>query len=172
MGATKPDFGPKSETGQAGLVLPAGIEAGLLGGLAVVAVFLVRDVLAGEPLWTPSILGTLLLEGSDAVRMAEPSRGAAAFYNAIHFVLWMLGGFAATRALRRVEIEPSRWVVPPLLAGAMLLILLGLDAWIAGSGVGRLHLWVGGLAGIAAVAAFASWRYPLGARRVLRRGRD
>jgi hypothetical protein len=49
-------------------MLPEGLEAGLVGAFAVVAVYLMRDVATGEPLNTPSVLGTLLFEGLDAAR--------------------------------------------------------------------------------------------------------
>jgi len=52
------------EAPRAPLVLPEGIEAGLIGGLAVAAVFFVRDAWIGDPMQTPSMLGALLVAGA------------------------------------------------------------------------------------------------------------
>jgi hypothetical protein len=143
-----------------GLVLPSGIEAGLAGGLAVVAVFLVRDLWIGEPLHTPSVLGTLIFEGLSAARGTTSNPGAAAAYNAVHFALWMLAGFSGSYAMRRAEERAGGWRLPYLLLAALLLSYAALGAWVRDTGIGRSHLWLGGLAGAGGLLAFLAWRFP------------
>jgi hypothetical protein len=141
------------------LVLPEGVEAGLIGGLAVAAVFFVRDVWIGEPLHTPSLLGTLLVSGADAVRTQAPVVGAAAFYHAFHFLAWVALGFAGSALMAHAERTRARWL-PPLAALLALVPLAVLDVYVRTGQLERVHLWLGGLAGILAMGAFLAWRHP------------
>jgi len=147
------------ETPRAPLVLPEGIEAGLIGGLAVAGVFLARDAWIGDPMHTPSMLGALLVAGREAARTAAPAAGSAALYHAVHFFAWIALGFAASGLMSRAERTGARWL-PPLATVVAILPLAALDVWVQHAGTGRLHLWLGGLAGIAAMGAFLAWRHP------------
>lgn len=146
------------------LVLPEWIEAGLLGGFAVVAVFLVRDLWLGEPFHTPSVLGVWLFEGIESARRTTVELGAACAYHAVHFAAWVVVGLVATRLVRRAEDQPALWYLPLLGAAAGVLALLLADGALRETGLGRPHLWLGGIAGIAVTGAFLLWRHP----RVLR----
>jgi hypothetical protein len=143
-----------------GLVLPEGIEAGLIGGLAVAAVFLVRDVAVGEPLYTPSLLGALLVEGAEAAARTGPTAGAAALYHAVHFFVWIALGFAGSALFAAVERRPSRRGL--LIAAALLslLPLAALDAATRGTALVLLQLRIGGIVGLLAMGAFLAWRHP------------
>ena len=46
------------------------VYAGIFGGSAVAIFFLVTDILAGQPLFTPSLLGSVLGLGADASDVA------------------------------------------------------------------------------------------------------
>ena len=141
------------------LVLPEGVEAGLIGGLAVAAVFFVRDAWIGEPLHTPSVLGTLLISGADAVRTQAPVAGAAALYHGCHFLAWVALGFAGSALMTHAERTRTRWLPP--LAGLLALVPLAvLDVYVRSAQLERMHLWLGGLAGILAMGAFLVWRHP------------
>jgi hypothetical protein len=143
------------------LVLPEGLEAGLLGGLAVALVFFARDLASGEPIYTPSVLGTLVLRGVEAAREVRSAPGEAAAYHTLHFAVWVVLGFLASGLAGRAEGSPSlRGLVWACFAGA-LLVLVGLDFWVAETGIGRQHLWTGGLAGLASMAGFLVWRHPI-----------
>ena len=93
-------------------VLPSGIEAGLFGGFTVIAVFLVSDMLDGEPLRTPSVLGILLLQGVEAARNTDSAPGAAAAYNFVHFAAWIAVGALGIHLMQRVERSASNWYLP------------------------------------------------------------
>jgi hypothetical protein len=147
-------------------VLPSGIEAGLVGGLAVIVVFFVRELLAGAPMQTPEMLGTLMFDGPEAARAAVTASGAAAAYNAVHFALWVLTGALGSVLMRQVEAARRNWYRPCL--GVAVLILLSGLASMRAAAAGLTMLWIlpGMLVGIAAMGAFLCWRYPLAARRI------
>jgi len=147
------------EAPRAPLVLPEGIEAGLIGGLAVAGVFFVRDAWSGDPMQTPSMLGATLVAGAAAAATSAPAAGSAALYHAVHFFLWIALGFAASSVMRGAERTGTRWL-PPLAAILAILPLIALDIWVQRAGIDRLHLWLGGLAGIGAMGAFLAWRHP------------
>ena len=147
------------EAPRAPLVLPEGIEAGLIGGLVVAGIFLVRDAWSGDAMQTPAVLGAMLVAGADAATASAPAAGSAALYHAVHFFLWIALGFAASGVMRSAERTGTRWL-PPLAAIVAVLPLVALDVWTRSAGIDRLHLWMGGLAGIVAMGAFLAWRHP------------
>jgi hypothetical protein len=148
------------------LVLPEGLEAGLIAGIAVAAVFFVRDAWIGEPFHTPSVLGTLLFEGFDAARDVRSSPAAAGGYHLVHFASWTLVGFLASYLARQVERGRGSRFLPFAAAGALVLALLGIDALVIRTGLTRPHLWLGGLAGFCALTAYLAWRHPGAVARV------
>jgi len=141
------------------LVLPEGVEAGLIGGLAVAAVFFVHDAWVAQPMHTPALLGTLLLSGASAARSQGPASGAAAAYHTFHFLAWVALGFAGSSLMGYAERTRTRWL-PPLAALIAVVPLAVLDVFVRTAQLERMHLWLGGLAGILAMGAFLAWRHP------------
>jgi hypothetical protein len=141
-------------------MLPEGLEAGLVGAFAVVAVYLMRDVATGEPLNTPSVLGTLLFEGLDAAREVRSAPGAAAAYNAVHLAVWTAFGFLLSSLMDLVEKAPKWRLLPWAAASCSLLVMVVLDLWVGETDLARPHLWLGGLAGLLSMAAYLAWRHP------------
>lgn len=143
-----------------GLALPEGLEAGLIGGFAVVLTFALRDLSLGEPLHTPSVLGTLLIEGAAAARQVDSDGAAAVAYNGVHFAAWVALGFVGSGVAARVASGASpRWLPLVLLLLALCVLVL-LDGLVAETQLTRLHLWAGGLTGLASMGAFLAWRHP------------
>ena len=99
---------------RARLILPEGMEAGLIAALAVIAVFLGRDMWIGEPIHTPSVLGTMLVNGLDAARTTRSAPGAAALYNIVHFGAWVALGTGFAFLMRRAENDPIHPASPSL----------------------------------------------------------
>jgi len=151
-------------------VLPSGIEAGLVAGLAVVAVFLIQDIAQGAPIRTPSILGTFFIEGVEAAHNVRFAPGAAIAYNVIHFSIWITIGAMGALSMHRVEREVSSWYLPWIGLAVLLAACFGLDALMTNSGLPRQHAWLGALSGVFALAGFLSWRYPRGFEIVRRFG--
>ena len=152
--------GPKPPRVRPTLALPEGLEAGLIGAFAVALVYLARDLTLGDPLYTPGVLGTLLLEGEGTGVSRDPSAGAAPAYHIIHFVLWIVFGFLASGAVRRIE--SGAWPRRILWAGVGVALVLTLmfDSWAAASGLPRFHLWAGALVGFGFMGAYLVWLHP------------
>ena len=145
---------------RSGLMLPEGVEAGLLGGLAAAGVLYAYDAARGAPLATPAWLGTLLVEGSSAVLRGEPLAGAAALFHALHFFYWLAVGFAASELCGLAERRPARRRLLLLPVAAVLAPALAVEAAVRGSPLATGPMWLGGLGGIAAAGAFLAWRHP------------
>lgn len=151
---------PGRERPRATLVLPEWMEAGLAGAFAMAAVFFVRDSSVGEPLYTASVLGTLVLEGAAAARATTYAPGAAALFHAIHFAVWMGVGLLGAMAMRRAEDDASlRWL-PLLLLAAVMVLMVCIDALVTGTVPTRVHVWLGGAVGVAVASSFLVWRHP------------
>ncbi|HXK24133.1 MAG TPA: hypothetical protein VMS55_15805 [Myxococcota bacterium] len=147
------------------LTLPEGLEAGLVGALAVVAVYIVHDLTTPDWLYTPTVLGTLLYSGPDAASMvaadttaAEP--GVAALYHAVHFALWIGAGFATSALVKLAERRPGFRFLALLAFATLIAFFFALDSLVDATGIGTLHLWAGGLSGALAIAAYLLWRHP------------
>lgn len=80
-----------------------GFMAGAAGAVIVALWFLVRDIAAGEPLHTPALLATALLEGPAAVAEGvEFHSGPVAIWSVIHLALFSLFGTGVFLAARRL----------------------------------------------------------------------
>ena len=60
------------------------VYAGIFGGSAVAIFFLLVDILNGQPLFTPSLLGSVLVLGADATDVAAVRLDAVFYFSIIH----------------------------------------------------------------------------------------
>lgn len=74
-----------------------GAVAGLLGAVTVAVWFLVLDLINGQPLLTPSVLGQILLLGETGPEAQSVSSGAVLLYTAFHFSAFILFGLLVTK---------------------------------------------------------------------------
>ena len=104
-------------------VIREGIIAGVLGATAVALWFLVVDMFAGRPLYTPEVLGRGLLgifgrERADITDSSgDPVLLVVALYTVVHYLAFALVGIVAAAVVRAGETEPS------VLAGALILFV-------------------------------------------------
>jgi hypothetical protein len=140
--------------------LKEGLVAGLLGALVVAAWFLILDLAAGRPLYTPAALGSALLSGVDSPAGVEITAATVGGYSLVHFGGFALMGLVFAGLVRRAEESP------PLAMGLVLLfvtfetLLLGLVAIAAAWLLEVVPWWSIALANILAAAAMAGylWR--------------
>ena len=166
MTSSEPPIPSSEEPTGASPVLPSGIEAGLVGGAAVSAVILIRDLLEGAPMQTPSVLGTLMFQGPEAARDVVSAPGAAIAYNAIHFGVWVLAGSIGSALMRQVEASVSNWYRPWVATGLLTLVCVFASQRASAAGLPQLHLWLGTIAGVAAMSWFLGWRHPRAMQRI------
>jgi hypothetical protein len=83
-----------------------GVIAGILGATAVAVWFLVVDVIAGSPLYTPTLLGTALLSivGGTA---QESTLTYLVAYTIVHYAAFIASGLAVSYVVHKAATEPS-----------------------------------------------------------------
>jgi hypothetical protein len=141
------------------LVMPEGLEAGVLGGLVVVLVYVVPDMMSGDWLRTPARLGAVLF-GRAAQETPIASGGLAGAYTFVHFAGWAITGFAASALMRLAERRPDLRRLPPIAFAVWIACMLAFDLWLASADLPVVHLWAGSLVSGAAVGAYLIWRHP------------
>jgi hypothetical protein len=91
---------------QNGTVIREGVTAGMLGALGVAVWFLVVDLIAGQPLYTPAMLGQALL----SVLGHGIGHGAlfnAAAYSCLHFAVFAIAGIAVSALVDATQRAPA-----------------------------------------------------------------
>ena len=111
-----------------------GVIAGFIGATALAAWFFVIDLIAGHPLYTPTILGQGLFSvlGSTA---GDPQILHVAVYTVFHYGVFMLLGVLAAMAVHRSERQPA--ILALLLVGFVVLEMgfYGYTAILSSAGV-------------------------------------
>lgn len=149
---------------RAAVIAEDGLFAGALGGLTVAVFFLIVDVLEGRPLFTPSLLGSVLIlrESADAVTSVNIPMVFA--YSGVHFAAFVVVGMAAAFMVSEFETHPPVGVVLLLLFICFEASFFGVTVGIAPGVIGVLGAWLVGIANLLASAAMAGyllwWSHP------------
>lgn len=112
-----------------------GVIAGVIGASAVAVWFLIVDIIAGHPLYTPSILGQALFSILGGSTAGDPQFVHIAAYTVYHYAVFIGLGFLATLAIHRSDRQPS--ILALLLIGFVVLEMgfYGLTAILSSSGI-------------------------------------
>ena len=86
-------------------LLGEGSSAGIIGATIVAGWFLILDVIAHRPFFTPSVLGQVLLLGRDAP-VSTPVPEAIALYSFVHFGAFVGLGVLVTQLVHLAAKEP------------------------------------------------------------------
>jgi hypothetical protein len=87
-----------------------GIIAGALGAATIAVWFLIVDILAGRPLYTPTVLGTALFRGGAGLAAPETlpiSFEMVMIFTWVHFLVFGVVGGIAARLLAVAESTPN-----------------------------------------------------------------
>ena len=148
-------------------MLREGVIAGVIGATVVAVWFLVVDVIAGHPLYTPEALGrgVLGIFGRERAGVVDAGGDSAALvvgiYTVIHYAAFILVGIVAAAIVRAGERTPA------VLAGALILFVAievafyGFTALLAETDtLGTLAWYQIGLANLLAALAMGTylWR--------------
>lgn len=140
-----------------------GTDAGLLGGSAVALWFLARDLLAGHPLRTPSVLGELFIFGNPNPDLITMNFAAVVLYTAVHYLAFVLLGLFVALLVRQATDQPvARFAILVLFVAFEFFFVVVIR--VASGTVGGLFpTWTviaANLVAVAAMAAYFRWRYP------------
>jgi hypothetical protein len=153
-----------------------GLFTGMIGALAVAVWFLILDVAAGRPLYTPALLGAWLLHGSQAgtTPVAVAPLEIAA-YTAFHFVAFTTVGIVFSWMMTLFERFPIMFFVLLVLFVSLMVGFFGLDIVLGAQLTGKLQAWTIVVANLLAALGMAlyQWkRHPRALQRVERLWQD
>ncbi len=138
-----------------------GVVAGLIGAAVVAVAHGVADVVSGELiLRTPTVLGTLILEGPAAAQEATADELRALEFTGLHVVAWMLLGTVGSFLITLVDTKPK---LASIVFGGFAFVFISVS-YLSGAyslpGLGAMHLWIGTLLGSGAAAIYLARRHP------------
>ena len=107
-----------------------GIVAGIAGALTIAVFFLVVDILAGRPLWTPTALGALFLRGEVLPGNAPAEPGLVVAYTAMHAM-----GFVGIGLPAAYLLQVPRRVSRPAVLVVALVLFAALEAFTVAMGL-------------------------------------
>jgi hypothetical protein len=122
-------------------VLQEGVIAGVIGAVLVIAWFFAFDIARGQPLLTPTLLGTAVFHGVNASVGAGPVLGLIVGYTIIHFVAFILFGIVAASLISVSEREPPVFISFVILFVAFEVFFVGLVGAFSRSLLGELAWW-------------------------------
>ncbi len=153
-----------------GVVFEDGLFAGVIGALVVAVWFLILDAVHGRPLYTPTLLGMLVLHGPESLGAAMPVQASpVAVYTGLHFLAFVLVGTVASYLWALFARYPSAGIA---LLFAFILFETGFFAlnFAMGSHVlGLLGAWtvgVGNLLAAGGMGAYLWVRHPHAVKRL------
>ncbi len=88
-------------------ILREGFVAGVIGATALALWFLIIDVIADQPFFTPAMLGSALFWGGRDPQSVEIAFSTVVAYTMIHLVAFFLVGWIAAAFASMVETFPS-----------------------------------------------------------------
>jgi hypothetical protein len=121
---------PHRQASEAIKLYQEGMMAGTWGAATLSLWFLILDMLAGHPLFTPQVLGTALFKGGGGVvppAQVELSLGIVIAFTALHWLAFALIGGLASRLLGLADHNPN------LGFGVLLLFVLFEGGFLGGA---------------------------------------
>jgi hypothetical protein len=151
------------------LVAKDGILSGAIGALMVAVWFLILDTIAGQPLYTPSLLGKVLFGVPNAMQDPAVVRSIAAVYTGVHISVFVVVGIVAAYLVAAVEHMPPMRIFFfsffLIFQGAFFVYgLLGGDELIGKLGVTTVI--IANVLAAGGMAAYFAWRHPRARRDI------
>jgi hypothetical protein len=156
---TEPIAKPAPKAGASEILLD-GLFTGMIGALIVAGWFLILDLASGRPLWTPALLGTVLLRGGDPAHMTSIQPLDVAAYTAVHFLLFIAIGVVLSYLATLFERFPIMFFVLTVLFVSLQVGVIVLDQVLRAALLDKLRPWAVIVANLLAAAgmAFYLWR--------------
>jgi len=167
---TSTSSGDTPARSQLSIVAEDGLLAGVLGAVTVALFFLVVDVLRGQPLFTPSLLGSVLFLGKSAAEVESVAMPMVAAYTGVHFAAFVAVGTVGAYAVSQFEARPHVGVMLVFLFIIFEAGFFGATASLMPGVIGALGTWLVGIANLLSAAAMAGyllwWAHPKALRHL------
>lgn len=141
---------------------------GTLAGSAVALFFVVVDVLDGQPLFTPSLMGSVLFQGVAAEEVVKVKLDAVAYYSMVHGVAFVALGAAVTWLVHEAELHSQHPAVFLVVVFAIIEVGFLAAASVALPGViarvGIVPIGIANLLAAGTIAGFLVWSHQPGRR--------
>ena len=101
---------PASPAAELSKLYQEGIVAGIIGAATIAIWFLILDAINGRPLYTPTVLGTALFKGGEALASPESlavNLDMVLMFTWIHGLVFIIIGGVASRLLGLAEHNPN-----------------------------------------------------------------
>ena len=134
-------------------LLADGAVTGGIGAAVTAVWFLVLDILAGRPFYTPASLGSALLLGAQIPAEVHLTSGIVVAYTFVHLLAFFAVGVAIEWLARQLERAPSFWLVALLGLIMLDVLFIGIVGSLASWVLGAVGLWAVFVANLLAVAA-------------------
>jgi hypothetical protein len=102
---------PRSIPRTSSELLLESLYVGLLGGSAVAVFFLAVDLLDGRPLFTPSLLGSVMFQGATAQAVVTVQLGAVFYFSLVHMAAFTVLGGAMSLLVHEVELHSKHPII-------------------------------------------------------------
>jgi hypothetical protein len=166
VGSVDPPAGPRTFAIQ---ILEDGFFCGVLGAGVVALWYLVLDTLAGRPLFTPSLLGSLLFQKGAALSNVTIQPQVVFWYTAVHAFAFLIVGMIAAWLAAQFEKFPSVGIAMLFLFVFFETAFFAFALAVGKTVLGTLGLWTIGVANLLAAAAMAGylwWKHPSAVRNM------
>ena len=135
-----------------------GVGTGIVGAGTVAIWFLLVDILAGRPFFTPGALGAALFLGATSPSEVSVTLGLVATYTMLHVAAFAAVGVALVWVSERVERTPGFWLLAVMGFIMVEAGFLGAAGMLGGWVLGALGGWLAVLVGnLLAVGAMGRW---------------
>ena len=159
MAVDRPSSPMTARAGTTSNIVLDGLFTGMIGALAVAAWFLVLDLAAGRPLYTPALLGTFLMHGGEAARQPTVAPLEIAVYTAFHLVMFLLVGIALSWMMTLFERFPIMFFVILLMFICLQLAFFGLNLVLGAQLMGQLRAWTVVVANLLAATGMVLYQW-------------
>lgn len=150
---------PPSSRVQAGDILLDGIFTGAIGALAVAVWFLIIDSLNGRPLFTPALLGSVLLHGATGAQNVVVAPLEVAAYTAFHFIVFLVAGITFSWLMTLFERFPVVGFVLLVLFACLQVGFFALNVVLGAELMGQLQPWQVIVANLLAAASMSLYQW-------------
>ena len=150
-------------------ILEDGFFCGVLGAGIVALWYLVLDTLAGRPLYTPSLLGSLLFQKGASLANVTVQPQVVFWYTAVHAFVFLVAGMIAAWLAAQFEKFPSVGIAMLFLFVIFETAFFAFALAVGKTVLGTLGLWtiaVANLLAAGAMAAYLWWKHPSAVRKM------